>query len=153
MPEIVEVRKYTDLLKSHLKHSNINQIKILNGRYKTHSPFEGYNKLVNLLPLKVVNIKTKGKLLYFIFENNTYLLSTLGLTGGWTYLERNSEPIENNYEFPIHQNYIDGVPTPDYIKKSLKHLNLEFVTDEGSIFFFDTLSYGTLKYIESNEEL
>ena len=63
MPEINEVRKYADFLNEKLKHKQITEINILNGRYKKHEPFELYHELKNHLPLKVLNVQTKGKFL------------------------------------------------------------------------------------------
>ena len=36
---------------------------------------------------------------------------------------------------------------------SIKHLNVEFVTNNGSMYFYDTLSFGTLKVIDNETEL
>jgi formamidopyrimidine-DNA glycosylase len=70
MPEINEVRQYADFLNSKLKNKNIIQFNILNGRYKKHGPFENYNELIKNTPIKVIDIKTKGKFLYMILSNN-----------------------------------------------------------------------------------
>jgi len=51
MPEINEVRKYSDFIKFKLKNKSITHINILNGRYKKHGPFENYSHLMNHLPL------------------------------------------------------------------------------------------------------
>jgi len=53
MPEIVEIRKYADFIKNKIKNSNLNSIKILKGRYKTHGPFDKYNELIKKLPRRV----------------------------------------------------------------------------------------------------
>ena len=66
MPEVVEVRKYADFLNKILKNKNIIEINILQGRYKKYGPIERYNQLKDKLPIKVLDIKTKGKFLYFI---------------------------------------------------------------------------------------
>jgi len=66
MPEIIEVKKYADFILQKLKNKNIIDIKILNGRYKKHKPFEKFYKFKNNLPLKLLNVKTKGK--FFIFN-------------------------------------------------------------------------------------
>ena len=100
MPEIVEVRKTRDFLRKIMKNKYITSISILKGRYKTHKPFELYYKIRNNLPLKVLDIKSKGKFMYFILENDFYIFSTLGLRGGWTYkLNNDSKKIED-YKFP-----------------------------------------------------
>jgi len=144
MPEIVEVRKYADFLKKHLLNKNIIEINILNGRYKKHKPFSNYKKLKNNLPLKVIDIRTKGKLLYFIFENDLYLISTLGLSGGWTFYYK-------KYYFPSFYEYMAKKRVAKYYSNAIKHLNIEFKTKKGSIYYFDVLSFGTLKTINQSE--
>lgn len=149
MPEVVELRKYADFLRSKLKNKDITNIHILNGRYKKHKPFKLYSLLKKQLPIKVLDIKTKGKFLYFIFEGGIYLFSTLGLSGGWTFLPKSS----TKYQFPLESNYIKTNLVNSYKKRSLNHLNVEFVTNNGSVFFYDTLSFGTLKGINDTKEL
>jgi endonuclease-8 len=149
MPEVIELRKYADFLKLNLKNKYINEINILNGRYKKHKPFELYSQIRKQLPIKVLDVKTKGKFLYFIFEGGIYLFSTLGLSGGWTFLPK----LSDKYQFPLESNYIKTDLINSYKKRSLNHLNVEFVTDNGSIYFYDTLSFGTLKGINDEKQL
>jgi formamidopyrimidine-DNA glycosylase len=149
MPEVVEVRKYSKFILSKLKNNYITNIKILNGRYKKHDPFIGYNLLIKKLPIKVIDVKTKGKFLYIILENNIFILSTLGLSGGWAYKSN----ISNKFQLPILNNYMLTNKTNSYKNRSLKHLNIEFKTKKGSLFFYDTLSFGTMKIIFNSLEL
>jgi len=154
MPEINEIRKYADFIKDKIKKNKILEINILNGRYKTHGPFQKYNDIKKELPLKLLDVKTKGKLLYFVFENNFYIFSTLGLYGGWCYLKEGS----SKYNFSKTEEewlYFDNLKENDsyYIKNALKHLNVEFRTSKGSLYYYDVLSFGSLKVIEGEEEL
>jgi len=156
MPEVIEVRKYADFIKKHIKNKYITEINILNGRYKKHGPFEMYKELVKKLPLKVIDVKTKGKFLYFVIEEGFYLFSTLGLQGGWTYKSNKSSKIINKikqFEFLNLISYINNNIMEKYRARSLNHLNVEFVTKDGSLYFYDVLSFGTLKIIDKNEEL
>jgi formamidopyrimidine-DNA glycosylase len=150
MPEINEVRQYAIFLLSKLKNKNITHINILNGRYKKHKPFENYDKLKQNLPIKLIDVKTKGKFLYMIFSNNLYLFSTLGLSGGWIY-KKNKE--NSKFEHPIILEYLNKDSIDTYMSTSIKHLNVEFVTNNGSMYFYDTLSFGTLKVIDNELEL
>lgn len=153
MPEIVEVKKYADFLKKHLTRNKLINVKILKGRYKTHQPFSGFYKLSNALPLAVKAIKTKGKLIYFIFENDMVLFNTLGLSGGWVYNEGEEA---KNFKHPIVHEFLNKNDVDEYRQKSLDHLNIMFELERGSLYFFDTLSYGTLKVAtmdELNEKL
>ena len=90
MPEVVEIKKYADFLNKKLKNKNLNDIKILKGRYKTHNPFALYYSITNKLPLKVLDVRTKGKFLYIVMEDDYFIFSTLGLHGGWVWVDKNS---------------------------------------------------------------
>jgi formamidopyrimidine-DNA glycosylase len=146
MPEVVEVKKYSDFLKKHVKQNRLLTIKILKGRYKTHQPFTGFYKLSNALPLAVKSVKTKGKFIYFIFENDMVLFNTLGLSGGWVYEEGDNEP-----KHPIVHEFLNKNDVDEYRQQSLNHLNIMFGFERGSLYFFDTLSYGTLKVTTMDE--
>jgi formamidopyrimidine-DNA glycosylase len=128
---------------------NIIEINILNGRYKNHGPFENYNELIKNTPIKVIDIKTKGKFLYMILSNNLYLFSTLGLSGGWVYQKTKT----SKFEHPILLEFLKKETIDSYMETSLKHLNVEFKTTNGSVYFYDTLSFGTLKVITNKNEL
>jgi len=83
MPEGPEVAYLTD----HVLHKYIGKslldIKIKFGRYKNHKPPEHFKSFVKQLPLKCLNIYKKGKVIFFIFENDWILISKLGMTGWW----------------------------------------------------------------------
>lgn len=149
MPEIVEVRKTKDFLKKIMKNKYITSINILKGRYKTHKPFELYYKIRNNLPLKVLDIKTKGKFMYFILEHDFYIFSTLGLRGGWTY------KLNNNYKFPKLLDYISKENYEKYHKVSKNNLNVEFKLKGSNkiVYYYDSLSFGTLKVIDNKKDL
>jgi len=154
MPEINEVRQYANFLESKLKNINILEINILNGRYKKHGPFVNYEKLKHNLPIKLIDVKTKGKFMYITFlghnDSKLYLFSTLGLSGGWIY-KKNGD--DTKYEHPQILEYLDKKSIDSYMSTSIKHLNIEFKTSHGSMYFYDTLSFGTLKVIDNENEL
>jgi formamidopyrimidine-DNA glycosylase len=155
MPEITEVRKTRDFLKKIMKNKYINSINILKGRYKTHKPFDLYNKIKNNLPLKVLDIKSKGKFMYFILEKDFYIFSTLGLSGGWTYkLNIDGKKVED-YKFPNLLDYISKENYEKYHKVSINNLNVEFKLKDSDkiVYYYDSLSFGTLKVIDNKEEL
>ena len=151
MPEINEIKKYADFLNSILKNKKIIGINILNGRYKKHKPFQLYKELKNHLPLKVIDIKTKGKFLYINFEkkiNKYTLFSTLGLSGGWVYFKN------NNFYFPLENNFLDKKIVSTYERDALNHLNVEFILENRNIlYFYDKLSFGTMKVVDNQEEI
>lgn len=148
MPEVLEIRKYVDFLNSKLKNNYINDIHILKGRYKTHSPFVMYKELKKNLPLKVMNIKSKGKFIYILLEKDFIIFNTLGLTGGWIYLTN-----DKKYKIPLLINDIGNYDIEKYKKNALNNLNIEFNTDLGNMYFFDIRSYGTIKVVNDQDEL
>jgi len=154
MPEVIEVLQYADFLRTKLKNNKITEVNVINGRYKKHP-----DSLINLadlkaaLPIKVANIETKGKFLYMEFANNQptqnlYLFSTLGLSGGWLYKSK-----EGKIQFGHLLKYIAKDQLDQYHKEALAHCNVEFKTEKGTLYFYDTLSYGTLKVATTNAEL
>jgi formamidopyrimidine-DNA glycosylase len=149
MPEVVEVKRYCDFIKKYMLNIKINNIKILNGRYKKHGPFNGYKYLKKSPNLKIIDVNSKGKLMYILFNNGTFLLITLGLSGGWVFNPINTD----KYIFPNLVEYLNENTVQEYQDKSLKHLNIQFETHKGSLYFFDTLSYGTLTFAQNIDEL
>ena len=85
--------------------------------------------------------------MYIKFDHNIYLFSTLGLSGGWVFKH------DNKFEHPTLLEYLKKEQIDSYMTTSLKHLNVEFKTAHGSLYFYDTLSFGTLKVIDTEKEL
>ena len=84
MPEGPEVKNMVNYLDIFFKNSIIKKIQILKGRYKKHVPPCGYHLFNNNLPLKVLSVNSKGKFIYFILENDTFIFNTLGMSGFWS---------------------------------------------------------------------
>ena len=153
MPEINEVRHYADFIKSKMKNKKIIDIKILNGRYKTHGPFTKYESLKKDIPIKLLDVKTKGKFLYMVLENDYYIFSTLGLSGGWCYLKNDAKKYSFSKVVDGYAQYSLKESISGYLNNAIKHLNVEFKIDQGSLYYYDVLSFGTLKVIQGIEEL
>jgi formamidopyrimidine-DNA glycosylase len=151
MPEIIEVKHYADFIVSKIGNKQLTEINIVNGRYKKHGPFQNYDNLINLLPLQVLAVQTKGKLLYITLENNYYIIVTLGLSGGWVY-EKNKK-IHYSKNFTEYADYVDKKEMDQYSDSLLKHLNVEFKTGLGSLWFYDSLSFGTIRIINDSKQL
>ena len=181
MPEGVEVRKFADILIHNLVGHSIVNINILKGRY-TKKAFDGYQALKGILPMKVISIKCKGKMTYIELHaeqgsgKTVWLISTLGLTGGWTvaakekkdlcwehrlrYMKKSLEGVGVGagagmiFAYPIIWEYISNNNSNEWFERALDHLNVEFVMDTGVIgYFYDQLSFGTLKVVETRIEL
>ena len=191
MPEGVEIRKFADILIHNLVGHSILNVNILKGRY-TKKAFDGYRTIVNMLPVKVISIKCKGKMTYIELQSGksggktVWLMSTLGLTGGWTvaakekkelhgerrlrYMKKSLEGADADadagagadadagagmvFAYPVIWEYISNNNANEWFESALNHLNVEFVMDTGIMgYFYDQLSFGTLKLIETREEL
>lgn len=139
MPEANEVRRYADFMKVKLKNKVIEEVKMLKGRYKTHGPFEKYDKLKGK---KVLDVGVKGKFIFMTLEDDVYLLCTLGLSGGWIFKDNQDKFIY------AKQNY--GV---QYVENAENNLNVEFKVSSGIMYFYDQISYGTLKVVDNKKEL
>ncbi len=82
MPEGPEVSFMRNELNKKFKNCNLLAIKIVGGRYKRHGIPKNIQDFINKkLPIKIIEIKNKGKLLYIKLENNNYIIITLGMTG------------------------------------------------------------------------
>jgi DNA-formamidopyrimidine glycosylase len=94
----------------------------LSGRYLKKS-IAGYDPNPFLWPQKVVGVGVKGKFIYWIFENGTFLFNTLGMTGGWS--------------STIHKH---------------SRLRFEF-DDGSFAYFNDVRNFGTLKFVNGKKAL
>lgn len=159
MPEIIEVRLYADFINKLLKNHTLINIKILNGRYKKHKPFKGYYSINNQTPLSLNGAFTKGKFMYLDFDNmkdnpkdnpinNIYIGITLGLSGGWFFKENKSSEFKHGLN---GKRYKKGDESITYMNNALKHLNVQFTFDNGILYFYDQLSYGTINVYNKNE--
>ena len=145
MPEGPEVRKVAKFIKKYLNDNPIREINIINGRYKKHDPFNGYEKLVSELPLQLQSISTKGKLNYLNFGNDLILLSTLGMSGSYIWFEN------NKYYFPEFYEDFELENMNSYQQRLIKHKNIEFITDNGILCYCDYRNFGTLKLVNNDE--
>ena len=155
MPEIIEVKNYTDFVKKHINNKNLLNIKITNGRYKKHGPFVNYEKIKKLFPLKIIDVNSKGKFMYITVENNFFICVSLGLSGGWFFKKNNSDESKSESKL-IHGLNIkkyDKDVSNRYIESSLNHLNVEFICDSGILYFYDQLSFGTITVFDNEQQL
>jgi len=145
MPEIVEIKEYADFITNNIKNSDnkILNIKILNGRYKKHGPFNHFNLLIENLPLTIQEIKTKGKFMYWKFNDNLYFGISLGLFGGWLFIKNNNT---------LYPDFMNEFEKESKIKYS-NHHNIEFKFKNGSLIYFDRLSFGSIMIFTSKDDL
>ncbi len=156
MPEVIEVKEYSDFANKYIKNDTLLDVKILKGRYKKHKPFNGYKELLKKCPLKIIKVNSKGKFMYIELEDNIYIGITLGLSGGWFFKPNVLKPNglkDNIYIHGLNGNRYIESDIEKYKNNALKHLNVEFVCKSGSLFFYDQLSFGTITLFENKELL
>ena len=88
MPEGPEVAVITKGLNTVFKNKYLFDIQITtSSRYREKKP-DGFNKLTKILnksKIKIKEVKCKGKLIYFILDDNTYIINRLGMSGFWSH--------------------------------------------------------------------
>ena len=85
MPEGPEVACLAEELNKNLKNKVLNEFEFLGGRYVKHSLPTYFEEFQECLPLKIIKVEYKGKLIIFHFEKGWYMFNTLGMSGCWTY--------------------------------------------------------------------
>lgn len=183
MPEGVEVRKFADILVDNLVGHSVKDVIIHKGRYtkKAFDGYRVLMNALPLKVVSV-KCKGKMTYIELHSEKEggktIWLINTLGLTGGWTvaakekkdlhgerrlrYMKKDkgvdtgSEGLGNGWVFayPVIWEYISNNNANEWFERALDHLNVEFILDNGIRgYFYDQLSFGTLKIIEKRVEL
>jgi formamidopyrimidine-DNA glycosylase len=131
MPEGPEVALLATHLSEIMSGSLITSFKILGGRYYGDKKPKGYDIFIDMMPLKIKKVNSKGKFLWFVLSskknNKLYLMNTLGLTGSWSFQKSKSSRIHfeiENCKYPIYD-----------------------------LYFTDQRNFGTLEFTEDIEEL
>lgn len=98
MPEVCEIVVTTHFLVSKIEGKYINSIDVISGRY-THQELEGINIIAKYAPLKITNIDSKGKFLWFELFNKKYnkyiyIMNTFGLSGSWSFQKTSNTRIQ-----------------------------------------------------------
>ena len=164
MPEIIEVKTYTDFIRNKVLNKTLEDIVIKNGRYFKKGPFDGYKEFNSKLKsqtFKVTKVDSKGKFMYITFGNKVSgsdktvsLGFTLGLSGGWFFSPKGTKGKNTlihglNYGNDLTQYEKYSLENEErysgYMKNALKHINVEFKFTSGTLMFYDTLSFGTIK--------
>lgn len=73
MPEGPEISYMTYIFNKKYKNKILKNIVIQSGRYSRHPLPQNFDVLLKKMPLKINNIKNKGKFIYIVFENEMIL--------------------------------------------------------------------------------
>lgn len=119
MPEGVEVKLSAEVIRPLVVGKTLASV-YLNGRYQATSP-EGLTEFKN--KSKVLDVQTKGKFMYWTFENNWFMFCTFGMSGQWS-PQKGKHPA----------------------------LGITF-TDGNEIYFNNPRHFGTIKFVQGHHKL
>lgn len=83
MPEGPEIHLQRDYLDEMIKTRRIEDIRVLSGKY-IKKKITNLSELETRLPLKVLNVRNKGKFLWIELDNKWYIGISFGMTGRFT---------------------------------------------------------------------
>jgi len=119
MPEGPECAATAQSLDAFMSRKTLVNVSVLSGRYTKKNP-EGLDSFKAKLPLKVLNWSSKGKFIYGCLSQKdlkeTFIWNTLGMSGYWSFTEKEHSRVRFDFE------------------------------DGSSIWYTDTRNFGTLKF-------
>lgn len=122
MPEGPEAAHAAADLNKKLAGKELVGIEILRGRYKNHGSPRDLDVFMQALPLRLMTVEKKGKVLFFHFDKGWYMISHLGMSGLW-YVD-------------------DDMPT---WRADFKSVAFRFASGS-TLIYSDPRSYGTLTF-------
>ena len=126
MPEGPEVTIIRENLNQELKGALVTEWEIYpTSRYREKAP-DNFLDFESHFPIKINSVDSKGKLIYFNFEDNFTLLNTLGMSGYWSYTSEKHTSIKMTFR-----------------KKNRQR----------ALYFNDQRHFGTLKFLKTKTEL
>ena len=139
MPEICEVALTAQYLLSKLKSRYLTGMEIVGGKYLRQN-IPGKNLIKKNIPLKILNIDSKGKLMWFELQdpdgNYIFIINNFGMTGHWSFKEDKNDrvifDIETNpnsdnkyklhYSDPRNFGLLEISNNPDVLQSKLDNL-------------------------------
>ena len=91
MPEAPEVRRIVDKLRSRLKGQSLLWIEILPGTKYSTPLNQWWGQIGHLFPSTCLEIVSRGKQIFFFFENQIAFYGGLGMFGAWFYFSSKTE--------------------------------------------------------------
>lgn len=83
MPEGPEVRIITEWLRKHLKDKYLFSVNHDSKSKYRDIGILNHNELRSVLPLKIINVSCKGKVIILSLDKNIYITSQMGMSGRW----------------------------------------------------------------------
>lgn len=85
MPEVCEVALTTEILKQELLHYDLTEINVTEKKFKKIP--KNLSNIRKKLPLSVVDINSKGKMMWIKYDEDIYMTVGFGLEGKWSFEE------------------------------------------------------------------
>lgn len=96
MTEGPEASYLAEYINKFFKNKQLRKIIINAGRYKHHGPPQNFNKFKEKLPLKLIDVYKKGKVIFLFFEDNWCIIVKLGMSGWFSKREDRPELMKNH---------------------------------------------------------
>jgi formamidopyrimidine-DNA glycosylase len=77
-PEATYMARY---IRRHFLKKQLRGVAIRGGRYKTHGPPAEFHAFKAALPLRLIDIHKKGKVIFLLFEGNWCIIAKMGMVG------------------------------------------------------------------------
>lgn len=149
MPEGPEVRRAGANLGSIIIGKKLKSVNLLSGKLQRNE-FPGYDSLKTKLPLEVIDVFVKGKVIFIRFSDKTSLISTLGMSGWWYPGEIDPAVANNEVVMPNGETTTIGY----VVKSTRKHARVELVMEDGSTAIYsDMRNFGNITYLSESEAL
>ncbi len=120
MTEGPEASYLAQYIAKHFKNRRLRRVTIRAGRYKRHGAPNGYKEFIAELPLKLLDIRKKGKVIFLWFEGNWCLIAKMGMVGWF------------------------GRPQDRFLHESEAHVVFDF--ENSALNFYDFRNFGTLTF-------
>jgi len=134
MPEGVEVKLTSEEVNEYIGGYTLLSMSIVGGRYKRHGPPKNWKDFKYQLPVKLNNVSSKGKGIFFHFDNEWTIYNTLGMTGQWS-------------------NTLDKYSVIKFVySKKKTNSNGKNSTNFKTIYFRDIRNFGTIKLVKGVDE-
>lgn len=134
MPEGVEVKLTSEEVNRYIGGYTLLAMNIVGGRYKRHGPPKNWEEFTSSLPIKLNKVYSKGKGIFFDFNNDWTMYNTLGMTGQWS-------------------NSLDKYSAVKFIySKKNTDQDGNTSTNLKTIYFRDIRNFGTIKLVKGEEE-
>ena len=137
MPELPEVEVVKRSLERKILNLIIKKVEIIDGRLRYRINKENTSKLIGK---KIRQIKRKSKFLIFEIEKNLFMITHLGMTGKFFFIDKLKKKFKTSFYYSLDQ------------KKDQKHNRVVFFfEDKQELIYNDVRKFGFIKFYNSNE--